>query len=296
MDQNAQASQPPSDRYTVEDFQNLVHVSWKCDQLPENRSLTILGFRVRTGIECAVVAAFVLTGSAVVPGGWRAIVVCGAIATVSSLIYFVARHRSTTLISDETAALIASRPDPRFRLRLTAHRANADSFRGLGKEPFEPRIHRSITGPAAFTGARRTTILCCCIAVYGAVLVAARLVLGGLYEVAFYIMMTSLAGPAALIAALMWPTYFRIVPGRLDVLAYGLLGHGKPQLASIDLRTSRLLVDTNRDMVIVEREGQEAVSLTFAGVPDRLGFARSVLEAARCTVPTPPLPEDELVG
>jgi len=296
MDQNVKDSPPPTDAHTAEDFQNLVQVSEKREGRQVHRSLTLLGINPVTSAVYTVTSVAVLTGGALGSGSLKPLLVIGAIAGIASLIFIAIKIRAAPPIPDELAARIAPRPDPRFRLRLIAHPANAAHFTSIGNQPFEPRIYRSITGPAAFTKGRRAAIIVCCIVVYAAELAIARVLMHGVNAAVVYLMLTGLLGQAALIAAMMWPTYFRLVPGRLDILAYGLLGHGKPKLESIDLRASRVLVDTNTDTLIVEREGKEAVGLTFAGVPNRMEFARSVLEAARCTASTPPLPEDELVG
>jgi hypothetical protein len=139
-------------------------------------------------------------------------------------------------------------------------------------------------------------ITACCIVVYGAELGLVHVLVPLPSALVLCFMMSILIGPAVTLTALMWPTYFRVVPGRLDVLAYGPLGHGPPRMNSIDLRASRVLVDTNRDWIVVEPEGQGPVGLELAGVWNRMEFARSVLEAARCRTPSPPLPEGELVG
>jgi hypothetical protein len=109
----------------------------------------------------------------------------------------------------------------------------------------------------------------------------------------------------ALVAAAIFPTYLRIVPGRVDVLKFGLLGRGVRSLETFNVREDRVEVALKVGAAIVQEYTPEprahgaAVArraIIFAGSFERAKLARAILAAAVSEHPTPPLPDDALVG
>ncbi len=102
-------------------------------------------------------------------------------------------------------------------------------------------------------------------------------------------------GGAMLIGSAVYPTYLRVVPGRIDVMECALLGRRIIQVRRIDLRTRAVTMDVGRQMLHIDTV-QKFELIPFAAIWDRWGFAHAVLSAAICTHTPPPLPDDELVG
>jgi hypothetical protein len=95
--------------------------------------------------------------------------------------------------------------------------------------------------------------------------------------------------------AWLWPTYFRVVPGRLDVMRFGSL-RGRPvSIERFDLHTAKLLVDMRRWVVFIDDEERQ-IELPIALMRDRRRFAHAVLLAALSTYEPAPLPDDALLG
>lgn len=104
----------------------------------------------------------------------------------------------------------------------------------------------------------------------------------------------------------MWvrPTYLRFVPGRVDVMRFGLFGRKPARTISIDLRGRRVRIamwgvmfeDTLADGTAawrsIEWSPRGMMASAFAG-PE---FARAALRSALSSHRPPPLPEHELVG
>ncbi len=106
-------------------------------------------------------------------------------------------------------------------------------------------------------------------------------------------------------AALLWPTYVRIAPGRLDVLEYSGLSRRPPRVTTYDLRTVRVQARTAGIVRLDPPSGDLpddhplkdfAVQFMATWPPHRKRFVSAVLRSAVSTAPTPPLPDDMLVG
>ena len=91
------------------------------------------------------------------------------------------------------------------------------------------------------------------------------------------------------------PIYFRVVPGRLDVLRFSIIGRCPVRVQSHDLRSAPILVDLRRHVVFVG-EAEASADFCFAFVPGRSRFARAVFMAALSSYEPGPLPDDELLG
>lgn len=133
------------------------------------------------------------------------------------------------------------------------------------------------------------------------------------------------AGVGELIGALIIPVYYRVTPGRVDVMAYPLLGAGKPSVTAYDLKRCQLIVragwmrasivdPTRPGRAVTERmkrytarytvktpgggtkspEYFASATLSYA-VFGRREFALALLRAATTKHATPPLPDDRLI-
>lgn len=97
------------------------------------------------------------------------------------------------------------------------------------------------------------------------------------------------------VASWLWPSYYRIVPGRVEIMRFAFRVRQLPRIQRLDLMRSRVLVDLRRWVVIVG-EGRAATDFTIRFVPGRRRMAYYILLAAVAERQAPELPKDELVG
>ena len=112
---------------------------------------------------------------------------------------------------------------------------------------------------------------------------------------ALYVMMT--VGVAALAAGCLWPTYFRVVPGRLDILRYNAITGKAALVEHFDLRVARILVDLRSLGVLLEQNDRVTRCETRAmRERNRQRFGYYLFLAALSTHESPKLPDDSLLG
>lgn len=105
---------------------------------------------------------------------------------------------------------------------------------------------------------------------------------------------------AALLLSVVSPTYIRISPGTLDVLRFGWEPRSHLRFERFDLSRALILIDTRRGVIRIRDESRASRrtliirSRLIAARPGAIDLA--VLSAARCTDPSPPLPESSLAG
>ena len=119
-------------------------------------------------------------------------------------------------------------------------------------------------------------------------------------------------------AELIWPVYLRLVPGRLDIFRYGLLGAGAPEVETHDLKRAGVCMDFGTYTIVIEPErevGQPLPALVqskkwphgqtlppgfvpryvcIALVIGRREIAERVIHAARTNEATPVVSETKL--
>jgi hypothetical protein len=97
------------------------------------------------------------------------------------------------------------------------------------------------------------------------------------------------------IVLLLRPTYFRVVPGRLEVLRFFFLRRWPRSVDSYTLRQAKIVADLRRGMVVIA-EGDLGSEYAIWFMPDRNRFVHSLFLAAISTQPVPDLPVDALLG
>lgn len=105
-------------------------------------------------------------------------------------------------------------------------------------------------------------------------------------------------GLAAYGIARLRPTYYRVVPGRLDILRYSALRAKVVFEQQIDLSLAWILVDFFNGpprLTISHRDGG-AIEIQLRDVQKPHQFAETVVWAAISTADSPQLPEGELIG
>ena len=102
----------------------------------------------------------------------------------------------------------------------------------------------------------------------------------------------------AAIVGWLWPTYFRIVPGRLDVMRFNNLLNRPVSVERYNLRTAKLLIDLRRGVIFVDesdgRTGEFPIVWMRRSTRERLAY--HLLLAAISSYEAPMLPDDRLLG
>lgn len=244
----------------------------------------------------SMMAIFAFVGGAV--GAWNMLIVIivGLLLLAITLIWRGSNHR---LADPNFVYPVCS--DPRYRLRVVGRRRRLELLRQcpiqLGST-FEPEIFRITFAVEPKYHAGRKMILLFLMGLL--VVVMAEFIWGIMPRGIEY---ATIMGPlcfARFARAFIWPTYLRVVPGRLDVLQYRFLGAGPPRVRSYGLRTSRICIHVNNSLAVFPPDATDgelfpAVSMGWFQ-KDPIDFERTLLTAALTDLPSPPLPDDELIG
>lgn len=215
----------------------------------------------------------------------------------------------------------------RWAMRATGVREERFPGPGRGLEPerggFEPVILRPWLGITRQRGYRVVFYSTAC--TLGALLLAfAHFSLGSVLEplrgLRAWGVMALIAACSIVAAEFLYPVFVRLSPGRLDVFRYALFGRGPPEVTTYDLTTAGLCVNFQTATIAIEPprppgeplpklvlsnkwphfqthpQGTAPRYLSVALCPGRTEFCQRVIQAARTTEPTPPLPDDQLLG
>jgi hypothetical protein len=200
--------------------------------------------------------------------------------------------------------------DPRRRVCCVGSQAAIRRLLPITSDPFEPVIVRLLF--AANSGAAFIwTWVAASLGSVGLIYLISiapgiKMTLGPVSIWSFGYFVFAFAGFfGALVAAAIFPTYLRIVPGRVDVLKFGVLGRGLRSLETFNVREARVEILLKVGAAVVgphqPHERTDGVApkrraIIFAGSFERAKLARAILAAAVSEHPTPPLPDDALVG
>jgi hypothetical protein len=161
--------------------------------------------------------------------------------------------------------------------------------------PFEPRIFR-VPFATGFTSGMIAvgsvfTLLLAAILHWAAIQLGFRAGWGDFCYAEF------LAAFLAVAYTVEWlrPTYFRVVPGRLDVMRFGPFLRGPARRQSLDLRRADLLIDLRKSVLFVDLDDSKH-DFAIAFLRDRTRFAYYLLLAAISTFEPAELPDDALLG
>ena len=110
----------------------------------------------------------------------------------------------------------------------------------------------------------------------------------------YFIFLAGVAG-AMLVGTVVYPTYLRVVPGRIDIMECALLGRRIIRVRRIDLRSRAVTIDAGAQLLHVDAVPKFEL-IPFAAIWDRWAFAHAALMAAVSSHTPPPLPDDALVG
>lgn len=183
-------------------------------------------------------------------------------------------------------ARIACHGDPRHLARVVARGPLEDAL-------FEPRV---FFGMGAFraSGHQRAAQWIAGVCVFVALVwLEGGFGRGGMAN-PYFVGLAAVAG-GVVIGTLAFPTYVRVVPGRLDVMQCGFLGRSFLSRRSLDLRKQRVVIDLTTQ-VIVYSDGSGTPPIGYAAMWDSAAFVNAVILACISTHTPPPLPDDALVG
>lgn len=166
-------------------------------------------------------------------------------------------------------------------------------------EPFEPVIvpvlmPEGINRTFGLTWAAGAIVTALAIAAIMRVLGLGAFIFGGAYIIMAVSAMLGLS-----LAAWLRPSYLRILPGRIDVFRYGLLGARPPRVRKIAIRGARVDIALSgmRALAVHPPPGDgNSAYLLFHSAWSAERVAGAIMRAAVCSHPTPDAPDDALVG
>lgn len=216
--------------------------------------------------------------------------VYGAIALFSAgfLVYADVMRRREKPEPESVRPLM---PCESARISITGHRDEINRLSTLVDVPFEPSIF-----PRVYSGA----------AVWVAAIVGCFVGVGMMSILDTFIPGPNLTGilsgfaqflgiPVLWILARLFPTYYRIVPGRLDIMRFSSLTNRTKRLDHWELRTARIHIRFDKSIVEILSHGRE-VAIRIRGISEPYKFIDALLMGAVSTHQSAPVPDDQLIG
>lgn len=245
-----------------------------------------------------LVAFFLGSASASVAGinTWIPIGVLGLLFVAGVFVFF-ARRKGAYKPVEGSPGTPALESDARYRLRLVVPKAMAGALGPLSDQPFEPRVFRLY-----FALPRRSAPAVVAIVVMSILAVSALFFLkryvpwgtGGRRPEPFEYW--GAVGLAMAPFAVLWPTYLRVSPARLDVFQYPFMAVGPARVTTFDLRSARVLLDMNQRRLRIDPAEGPPVSIGLGYLASSADLPRAVFEAARWRHEAPAPPTDALAG
>lgn len=231
--------------------------------------------------------AFMLGGFGLViffeVGSVFGLIYLGVVGVLPAALFVGLRVRRWRLDRRMQSAGVPELPSAHSRLRCCGDVGAILADGPIRDVPFEPRIFRAIIKDSRTM--RVGGIL------YAVIMASYLMPTAGTWDIwttlmlVFYLLFIA--------ALVMRPMYYRVVPGRLDVLRYSLLRLAPKQVDRHDLRSAQVLVDLRRNLVhIVEGEKVSEYSLWF--MREREAFARALFEGALSTHDAPAVSDEVL--
>lgn len=92
------------------------------------------------------------------------------------------------------------------------------------------------------------------------------------------------------------PLYYRLVPGRMDLLRFSMISGKARLLKRIDLGKARIRVSFAKQSAEIRSSDGDREDIRLWALAEPHEFIRGLFQAAICTHPAPPLPDDQLLG
>ncbi|MCB9852127.1 MAG: hypothetical protein H6819_03455 [Phycisphaerales bacterium] len=203
------------------------------------------------------------------------------IAAIATRVYLA--HRDAAMVRRLKAAGVPELPRVGSRLRCVGEFDVVFPYGPVQDVPFEPRVFRAIIKSS--TSLRIGGILLSLVPVILLVSAIAR-------RKTWMIWIFGAMCITALVRFLR-PMYFRVVPGRMDVLRYSMLRRAPMQVERHDLRTAQVIVDMRSNVVYIV-EGEKVGEYSIRFMPERSAFARALFQGAVSTHAAPAVSDEEL--
>lgn len=154
--------------------------------------------------------------------------------------------------------------------------------------PFEPRVFK-----ASLTMSRTSVMTVVTWALLGVNTLFSVDLATTFGEVAFVLVV----GSGFLLSCLLLfrPKYFRLVPGKLEILTFSFFKFSRQKREEIDLRDVKIIADLHINLVVI-KIGKRVIEYTIQFLPERKRFVHSLFLAAISTSEPTPLPADALLG
>jgi len=253
------------------------------------------------------IAAWILAGVCVIGAmfaglgyfarAWVALVATGAGVAILGVAIWVALRPSREAMAQ---AIATARPlrllgSPRVRCFGSARRlARVLEVGPIQNAMFEPVIVAAIAAVPAPKRRLRVQMIA------GVLIFVAIECIGWAFEHRpvgnIYVMFLVSSAGGLLVGGAVFPTYLRVVPGRLDVMECGWLGRQIIAVRRIDLRDKAIAIDLNTQVLLIDADSPKSTKIACGAIWDRWAFAHAVLMAAVSTHTPAPLPDDQLLG
>ena len=204
---------------------------------------------------------------------------CIAVAAIS-LFWCIAPWRFDLRLAREKVPEI---PPVGSRLHCVGAPSDLPQLADLQSVAFEPRVYRSSSASQML--------------MQGAALFALVPVVGSLgHDVGHYGWSTLFIAALTAVSLVIWlrPLYFRISPGRLEVLRYGFLKRNPVEVERYDLRRSYIVADFRMHRVTVSESDKKSSNYSLVLMPQRREFVSTLFMAAVSEYNAPELPVETL--
>lgn len=180
---------------------------------------------------------------------------------------------------------VADADVPKGRLCCVGDAADLSQYGEFADVPFEPRVFRASLALGL-----------------GSDLGLALLLINGMLLASYYFQDNAVGFISVVAIVVLFPglllfrpKYFRLVPGKLEVLTFSFLRWSPRKHQQFDLRNARIIADLRSHIVVIDL-GKCVVEYTIRFLPERKRFVHSLFLAAMSTHEPAPLPADALSG
>lgn len=92
------------------------------------------------------------------------------------------------------------------------------------------------------------------------------------------------------------PTYYRIVPGRMDIMQFSFLTNRGRVLRQLDLKYGRILISFPKERVVYHLPYGPTETIWLGGIAKPYELAKAIMQGAISTSIPPPLPSNRLLN
>lgn len=250
-------------------------------QLPDSTIHPLIEISIAVGSVAAISLIMAFAGFSGVLGAL-------AVASLSAYVYQRAKLQSSFTATGEARQFV---PVDGARIHLSGHRSDLSRVTPPCNVPFEPAVFERV-----YAGASFVTVFFSGILLGNIMLIAARRWLPSWLNSGFLAGIYPTFGVLVLwVVSRLFPTYYRITPGRLEIMRFSPIINRSRILERWDLQAAKLRVAFELPMVAL-RDGGRETKIRLRGISEPFKFVEALLMGAVSTYSAPSLPDDELVG